>query len=331
MLLAFVLTFTAAGMDILAAGVEVGEARTTEDAAIAAEIAQSAEVEGSEADDAAAEDAAEIAEDEGETVAEAGSSLRLRSFSAPKSLSLSGTGFSEGFEGSDIPEGWTLETDTENYNWKTSASSHSGSRAAYMTYLYQGDGETAWLITPAFDFSGSTGCLMLSFWYKNRVYEEKFEELSVCYRVSGGEWQELFKTESGHDDWTKTIMLLPEEAKKSGVEIGFKGVNHDARGLYLDDVLLKEVEEIQYFDLTYHANGGSGMMADANSPCYEGASVTVLPNGFTAPNHTYFHSWNTKADGSGTTYYPGAGFEVTGNVTLYAQGKDASSGLNGGF
>ncbi|MBR4732757.1 MAG: choice-of-anchor J domain-containing protein, partial [Lachnospiraceae bacterium] len=407
MLLAFVLTFTAAGMDVLAAGVEAGEARTTEDAAIAveiaqsaevegseadatdagdeaeagvesmaatqeeaevpaaegqesaksaegaeaveaagveakaaeaedvskdaAEIAQSAEVEGSEADDAAAGDEAEIAEDEGETVAEVGSSPRLRSFSAPKSLSLSSTGFSEGFEGSDIPEGWTLETDTENYNWETSASCHSGSSAAYMTYLNHGDGQTAWLITPAFDFSGSTGYLMLSFWYKNRIYEGKFAELSVCYRVSGGEWQELFKTESGHDDWTKTGMLLPEEAKKSGVEIGFKGVNHDAYGLFLDDVLLKEVEEIQYFDLTYHANGGSGTMADANSPYYGGGSATALPNGFTAPNHTYFHSWNTKADGSGTTYYPGACFDVTGNVTLFAQWKDAASGLNEGF
>jgi len=217
MLLAFVLTFTAAGMDVLAAGVEAGEARTTEDAAIAAEnaqsaeveeseadeadagdeaeagvesvaatqeeaevpaaegqesaksaegaeaveaagietkaaeaeavlkdaaeTAQSAEVEGSAADDAAAEDAAEIAEDEGETVAEVGSSPRLRSFGAPKSLSLSSTGFSEGFEGSDIPEGWTLETDTENYNWETSSSCHSGSRAAYMKYLKNSDGE----------------------------------------------------------------------------------------------------------------------------------------------------------------------------------------------
>ncbi|MCR5459056.1 MAG: choice-of-anchor J domain-containing protein [Acetatifactor sp.] len=407
MLLAFVLTFTAAGMDVLAAGVEAGEARTTEDAAIAAEnaqsaeveeseadeadagdeaeagvesvaatqeeaevpaaegqesaksaegaeaveaagietkaaeaeavlkdaaeTAQSAEVEGSEADDAAAEDAAEIAEDEGETVAEVGSSPRLRSFGAPKSLSLSSTGFSEGFEGSDIPEGWTLETDTENYNWETSSSCHSGSRAAYMKYLKNSDGETAWLITPTFDFSNVTGFLMLSFWYKNRIYEEKFEELSVCYRVSGGEWQELFKTESGHDDWTKTIMLLPEEAKKSGVEIGFKGVNHDGIGLCLDDVLLKEVEEIQYCDLTYHANGGSGTMTDANSPYYEGASATALPNGFTAPNHKYFNSWNTKADGSGAKYYPGDDFEVTGNVTIYAQWTDAASGLNESF
>ena len=393
MLLAFVLTFTATGTEVLAAGVEAGEAWTTEDAASAAEagaesvaatqeeakvpaaegeeeakvleegtkvmateaeaeskdaaeIARSAEVEGSdadetdaedvakvdEADDVDAEDAPKIAENEGETMTEAGRSPRLRSFGMPRSLSLSGTGFSEGFEGSDIPEGWTLETDTEGYDWKTSSlDRHSGSRAACMPYHKNSDGETAWLITPTFDFSNGTGCLMLSFWYRNAIYDSKFEELSVCYRVSGGEWQELFKTESGHDNWIKAVTCLPEGAMKSGVEIGFKGVNHDCFGIYLDDVLLKEVEEIQYFDLTYHANGGAGTMTDANSPYYEGASVTALPNGFTAPNHKYFHSWNTKADGSGTTYYPDGSFEVTGNVTLYAQWTDAASGLNEGF
>ena len=148
--------------------------------------------------------------------------------------------------------------------------------------------------------------------------------------MNGDEWQELFKTETAHNDWTKQVLYLPENAKKANVEIGFKSVNHDGNGIYLDDVSVEIVSSIQSYAVTYNANGGSGTMTDANSPYLE-TMATVLPNGFTAPNHTYFNSWNTKADGSGAKYYPGDDFEVTGNVTLYAQWKDAASGLNEDF
>lgn len=70
--------------------------------------------------------------------------------------------------------------------------------------------------------------------------------------------------------------------------------------------------------VTYDANGGSGTMTDTTE--YEsGETVTVhycefLP----ADNFHEFSKFNTKADGSGTSYMGGETFSINANVTLYA-------------
>ena len=56
-----------------------------------------------------------------------------------------------------------------------------------------------------------------------------------------------------------------------------------------------------------------------------GATVTVLANGFTAPAGKTFDGWNTKADGTGTDYAAEDTFQITGDVTLYAQWIDSST------
>lgn len=83
--------------------------------------------------------------------------------------------------------------------------------------------------------------------------------------------------------------------------------------------------------VTYHANGGSGSMADPNSPYAVGAAVKVLANGFTAPSGKKFDRWNTKPDGTGTSYAAGAVFTIAADTDLYARWKtDSSSGGSGG-
>lgn len=79
------------------------------------------------------------------------------------------------------------------------------------------------------------------------------------------------------------------------------------------------IEPPVYFALIYDANGGSGAMVDANSPYLAGAVVTVSPCLFTPPTKYTFSGWNTKADGSGIAYAPGATFTIAGSITLYAQ------------
>ncbi|MBR4732789.1 MAG: choice-of-anchor J domain-containing protein, partial [Lachnospiraceae bacterium] len=267
-------------------------------------------------------------EETGETTAEEGveegtGKAGLRTRSLLRSSGLSGTIISEGFE-DGIPEGWTLEGDTEGYNWTTTNDNyHSGSKSAFMKFR-SGDGQTAWLITPAYDFSSVTGVMKLSFWYLNKIYSNKFEELSVCYRVDGGEWQELFKTAKGTGAWAKQILILPEGAKSANVELGFCGTNHDALSVLLDDVLLEIVESVQTHSVTYNANGGSGSMTDPNSPYVDGSIVAVLPNAFQAPTGKAFSFWNTKADGSGTTYQKGNEIEIDEEITLYAQWRTLS-------
>jgi len=75
---------------------------------------------------------------------------------------------------------------------------------------------------------------------------------------------------------------------------------------------------IKTYTVTYNANGGSGTMTDASSPYDSNATVTVLSNSFTRLGFT-FVSFNTAANGSGTTRAPGSTFAASANVILYAQ------------
>lgn len=73
------------------------------------------------------------------------------------------------------------------------------------------------------------------------------------------------------------------------------------------------------FAVKYDGNGSDGGTAVADTVGMAGEDVTVASNTFTKTGKT-FASWNTKADGSGTTYAAGASLELgAANVTLYAQ------------
>jgi len=78
----------------------------------------------------------------------------------------------------------------------------------------------------------------------------------------------------------------------------------------------------QTYTVTYSGNTNTGGTApvDSNSP-YQGTSrVTVLGNTGNLVKTGYtFTNWNTQAGGGGTPYNPGDGFDITANVTLYAQ------------
>lgn len=75
------------------------------------------------------------------------------------------------------------------------------------------------------------------------------------------------------------------------------------------------------YTIKYNANGGSGSMSDTGATY--NTAVTLRNNAFTRTHYT-FKNWNTKADGSGTSYSNGASVSNLtathgGTVTLYAQ------------
>lgn len=69
------------------------------------------------------------------------------------------------------------------------------------------------------------------------------------------------------------------------------------------------------YTVSYNANGGSG--APGSQTKWKDQTLTLST---TKPSRTgyTFVKWNTKSDGSGTSYNPGAGYTANGNVTLYA-------------
>lgn len=94
------------------------------------------------------------------------------------------------------------------------------------------------------------------------------------------------------------------------------------------------------YSVSYNANGGSGSTAAQIAP--QQSTITLSSSSFTAPQGCYFVGWNTKADGTGTSYSPGSTYDGRGsayggsnkgNVVLYAQWKhiDAYKMVNGSW
>ena len=97
------------------------------------------------------------------------------------------------------------------------------------------------------------------------------------------------------------------------------------------NVTVKVKAPIETYTVTYNSNGGSGSMSQQTF--LSGETVIIATNSFTAPNGKEFSKWNTAANGTGTSYNAGVPVEFTGNITLYAQWKDApeeETGGNGG-
>jgi uncharacterized repeat protein (TIGR02543 family) len=82
------------------------------------------------------------------------------------------------------------------------------------------------------------------------------------------------------------------------------------------------------YSVTYEANGATAGTAPADGMGYpEGAVVTVLGNSGGLIRTDYaFAGWNTKADGTGTTYTQGQTFTISNSsVVLYAKWTPAHS------
>ena len=90
-----------------------------------------------------------------------------------------------------------------------------------------------------------------------------------------------------------------------------------------DYELYAKIGSMATYKVTYNANGGTGTMAD-NTVYAEGATASVMANGFTAPEGKVFLGWSTTASGS-VAYYANSKLEITGNMELYAIWGDKDS------
>lgn len=89
----------------------------------------------------------------------------------------------------------------------------------------------------------------------------------------------------------------------------------------LTSMLTINVVGFATLEVNYSGNGNTAGTApvDTDSPYSLDATVTVLGNTGSLTRTGYsFNGWNTSADGSGTSYAPGATFVIGSNTTLYA-------------
>lgn len=92
----------------------------------------------------------------------------------------------------------------------------------------------------------------------------------------------------------------------------------------LDSMRFANPGNTQY-RMTYDAHGATSGWGPAAMTATVGAPLS-LPSALTlAKAGSVFAGWNTAADGSGTTYAPGAAFTSTSAVTLYALWKPAAA------
>ena len=148
---------------------------------------------------------------------------------------------------------------------------------------------------------------------------------SINYDTNGGSISSTNYPTYAADGETIYTSDLPEATKPGyvfgGWEIGEDVFVNDL-DIYLSDIqspvylrAVWEAEPVKY-TLSYNANGGSGSMS--SQTVTEGESTRLRTNSFTRDGY-YFTGWNTKADGSGTSYGDGAYAVFYGNTTLYAQ------------
>ena len=108
--------------------------------------------------------------------------------------------------------------------------------------------------------------------------------------------------------------------KTSKVTITFTKTTQGAQTTTYSDYTTSCTEP-STFTVTYIGNGNtSGSVPEDNTEYAKDAQVIVLGNtGNLAKTGYTFSGWNTKANGTGTTYAEGANFNITENTTLYAQ------------
>ena len=102
---------------------------------------------------------------------------------------------------------------------------------------------------------------------------------------------------------------------KNGVSMVANLDGFDPEGS-LQDALAGLASDIK--TVTFDANGGTGTMA--SQAVLSSADTKLNANTFTRSGYT-FSGWNTKANGSGTSYSNGQSVTLSDNTTLYAQWK----------
>ena len=150
---------------------------------------------------------------------------------------------------------------------------------------------------------------------KTLTYNGQEQELVTAGTASGGTMQYAIGTQdAATQPYTTSI---PVATNAGTYYVWYKAVGDDAHVDSEPDVVTVTIgEEIL---VKYESNGGSGTMNDQKVE--KGVDTALNANTFTRDGYT-FKEWNTKADGSGDSYYDKAEVNLNSSLTLYAQWKE---------
>lgn len=148
----------------------------------------------------------------------------------------------------------------------------------------------------------------------------KLASYTVSYNANGGSGAPANQTK-----WHGTALTL-SSTKPTRTGYTFQGwgtsasdtsVDYRAGASYTGNAALTlyAVWKINTWTVSYNANGGSG--APGNQTKTYGKTLTLSSTKPTRSGYD-FKEWNTKTDGSGTSYDPGDSYTTNGAATLYA-------------
>ena len=187
-----------------------------------------------------------------------------------------------------------------------------------VTYYFDGWYDNQYLQGNAYVFTGKKMPA------KNLAYYAKWSsrKVTLSFDSAGGTEIESQTLDQG------AIGEKPDNPVRDGFK--FAGwVKEDGTPFSFATVIMNDttihakwISNSQY-TLTYDHGAGSGATVTDLTGYVNGAEVKLkeVPEGFQPPEEHYgFVCWNTAKDGSGTDYYPGAGYVMPEeDVTLYAK------------
>ena len=159
-----------------------------------------------------------------------------------------------------------------------------------------------------------------------QVYPSSNTAASLCYKIDGGSEKSISLPKTGNDgnnskhSGSGTVDLSTLSGGQHTIEVWFKhGSDYDSNGSknYKATFIIDPV-------VTFKANGGTG--SDYTQKVTYNTNTALIANTFTRTGYT-FAGWNTKTDGTGTSYNDKQTVTLTANTTLYAKWTEKTYSL----